>query len=87
MKYEYMFLTQGLDVPWEDLTPAAHAQQLAEAGTRVMRRIQQVLETAQGGEWEAVSHDLLRLDDGLILSVLARRAASDQDDAFSSARS
>jgi len=76
MRFEYMFITQPFQVSWADLTALVHAQELNRAFGAWLPTIQPQLDEAAGGGWELVSHDLLRLDDGLVLSVLARRVAS-----------
>jgi hypothetical protein len=75
--YEYQMWAQAMSAPWEDRTPVAHAEALTAVAARdLMPRLTKAMNEVGGGGWEVVSHDLLRLDDGLLMTVLARRPAT-----------
>lgn len=78
--FEYMFLSQPLSLSWADLTPRAHSESLLRVSGQILPAIAEQLDTVGGGGWEAISHDLLRLDDGLLLTVMARRPATPSED-------
>ena len=74
-RFEYMMVSTGVDVSFEDLTPFAHAEGLNRAMRTWLPTLAKELDEVSGGGWEAISHDLLPLSDGIVLSVLARRPA------------
>lgn len=74
--YEYQLITQAVDIDWDDGTPLSHADLLLSVAHRWLPEVEQTLATAQGGGWELVSHDVLKVADGLVITLLARRESS-----------
>lgn len=68
-------VSQGIAVSWPDATPVAHAKALNDLLHEWLPTTSEYLDNFDGGGWEIVSHDFLPLEDGTVLSVLARRAA------------
>lgn len=71
--YEYSMLTQVFRVSWDDGTARSHAEELNRAAHEWFPEMSRTLDQAPGGPWEIVSHDMLRTEDGLLITMLARR--------------
>lgn len=76
-RYEFIVLSVPLAMSWADRTPTAHTETLLRTLSQVLPALAQQLDEQDGGGWEAFSHDLLRLDDGVLITVLARRETRD----------
>ena len=76
MRYEYTLWTLPMTALWLDGTPTSLAQQLAGNSERLLLPLSEQL----GSDgWEPISHDVLKLEDGAILSILLRRPLPDPD--------
>jgi hypothetical protein len=73
--YDYAAYTIGLDlkVGIEDLTADQVAATLNAIIAGAITKVTPQLETYNGGRWEIMSHDLMRLQSHLVLSFLLRR--------------
>ena len=74
--FEYTIFSQAFETSWADLTPFAHAESVTRAFASLLPTMTIQFDEAGGGGWEAISHHLLRLDDGALLTVMARRPSN-----------
>ena len=76
VRYDYTLLGQVMGIRWADGTVLSHGQAILDQGSDWLATVQEQLDDLDGGGWEVVSHHLLAVEDGAVLTVLARREST-----------
>jgi hypothetical protein len=72
MAYEYALLTQPLKIDWSG-EPPEHAEAMLGAWRQIEPELLATLGAMDGGDWEIVSHDVLQVENGAVMSLVVRR--------------